>query len=184
MHPRQAIREAVVAQLKGSPGAWRTAAQDRVYGTRRVPWTQVQLPAISVYTPSESVDPDSKNSAPRCLYRYPKLVIEGAARTTGNIDNVLDDLALQIEKAMERDVELAGTCNNSILSSTEIEADVTGEQPIGAVIMTYWCELFTDSPDEDDVTLDDLSTVDAKTSLGGEQAPADQTEVMVTGLDT
>src|SRR5918912_779283 len=106
-HQREVIRKAVQGQLLAA----NTAAQDRVFATRLVPYRRMQLPAFAVYTPEEPVDPASQRTAPRELKRNLRLVVEAAvnegailrAAPVQNVDDALDDLALDIERAIDAD---------------------------------------------------------------------------------
>jgi hypothetical protein len=167
-HQRKIIRDAVQALLKG-----KTGAEDRVFKSRIVPFTRLQLPAITVYARSEPVDPDSARSAPRVLQRNLHLVIEVADELTEGIDDALDALCLEIEQVMDPDPTFGDTANDSILANTEIEISEDGKRPIGVAVMTYAVTYFTDAPDERDLVRDDLKTVDAKTELAGVSDPAE-----------
>lgn len=176
LHQRKTIRDAVVAALVAAD----TAAGARCYPTRVVPWKRLTLPAISVYGLSESSD--DKQSAPRELTRTMQLAVEAAVKGA-NIDDALDALALEIERAMHADPSFGDVCSDCVLTGTELEAAVDGDEPVGFLRLTYRTTYFTDAPAAADVTVDDLSTVDAKTSLGGLQAVADQSEDKIEDLE-
>jgi len=161
-HQRQLIREAAKTTLVG-----KTAAGPRVYETRIVPWRKLELPALAIYTLDESVDPASSTTAPRELERTVDLAIEGAVRQGENIDDSIDELALEIERAMHADPYLGGTASDSILSSTEIEVVEESDRLVGVVRLVYSTRYYTLAPDPADVELDDFKTADIRTSLGG-----------------
>lgn len=98
-HQRKLIRKSVVALLVSGG----TAAGARVKSTRVEPHKKSQLPAIAVYTLKEPVDPASKDTAPRELTRDLKLEVVGWVGVTDpdTVDDAMDDLAEQIEAAME-----------------------------------------------------------------------------------
>jgi hypothetical protein len=171
-HQRQLIREAVKAALvaqTGAPPAYPTAAGAHVYETRMVPFRKLELPAIAVYALEESVDPDSKNSAPRELSRTLQLAIEGAAEAVDNIDDTLDSLAQQIERVMHADTTLSGTASDSILSDTSIDIADDGKKPLGVVRLVYTVTYYSYVPEAEDNPLDDLNTVHVDYSLGNTQ---------------
>jgi hypothetical protein len=178
MHQRQAIREAVTARLKG-----RTAAGGRVYETQKVPWTRLELPAIAVYSLDETVDPASKSTAPRELTRTVPIAIEAVVRPGANVDDAMDAMSLEIERVVDRDPTFGDTASDSILATTEQRLSEEGDQTVGNVRLTYNVTYYTQAPDPADVELDDLKTVDVRTSLGGAVAAADQAEDTVTNLD-
>jgi hypothetical protein len=138
-HPRKLIRQAVVALLAGA----NTAAGARVQGTRVEPHKKSQLPAISVYTLREPVDQAASNdTAPRELTRDVKLEITGwvAHSDVLPVDDAMDDLAEQIEAAMDADPYLGGKAADSILEDTVmqvLEDDGRSDPLIGIVTLTY-----------------------------------------------
>ena len=89
-HERQQIRDAVVAQLKGTAPTYRTAAGARVFKTRMVPIRTAELPALNVYVDSETVD--TKSSAPVELTRTVVVAVEGWVSASDDVDDALDDL--------------------------------------------------------------------------------------------
>lgn len=165
-HHRQVIREAIKAALLN-----KTAAGARVYETRMAPWRPQELPALSVYWTTEPVEPESKATAPRELTRKVSMVVEGVVQLLagGNVDDALDDLAKEIEKAMDADPYLGGSAADSILTSSDAGTMVVGNQPMGAVQLTYEVTYRTQAPDPADVTLDDLNKADVRFSLSGRQ---------------
>lgn len=169
-HQRQIIREAVKAQLLG-----KTAAGARVYETRLLPFRQLELPAIAVYTLEESVDPASKSTAPRELTRTLQLAIEAVVKAATNVDDALDAIALEIEKAMDADPYFGGAAGESILASSQLGVGEEGNQPVGHLLLTYTVTYRTFAPDAADLpALPDFSKAHAETSLGGVQASADR----------
>ncbi len=182
-HQRQIIRGAVQAILLA-----KTAAGAQVFKTRMVPYRKLELPAIAIYALQEPVDPESKNAAPRELTRNLQLVVEAAVKADEGVDDALDAIALEIERAMHADPTLGGAASDALLSNTELTVveESQGrmlEQPLGIATLTYAVRYYTYAPDAADVTLDDLRTVDAKTSLGGAVAAGDQAEDKLQDLD-
>ena len=185
MHQRNVIRNAVVAALQAA------SIVSTVYPTRFLPYQIAKLPALAVYTVSETVQPESLNrtrGASRELWRNLSLVIEGAVRASGtgdNADDALDALALAVEVAMHADDSLGGVCDWSLLESTEIFMQETGEKDIGVIRMTYNILYQTLAPDDANVTLPNLQSVDIKYGPNGQTLPStDNAEDKITGLDT
>jgi hypothetical protein len=130
VHPRETIRKAVVALLVAA----KTDAGDSVYPTREVPWRSVELPGIAVYALEES----SQQSHPQAdLDRHVVLAIHGVVRLSEGVDDAIDALALQVEKAMASDTTIGGTAVVSYLAGTEISVDESTSRPIGAVRLAY-----------------------------------------------
>ncbi len=167
-HERQEIRDAVVAQLMGE-----TAAETRVLSSRRAPVQMEQLPAIGVYTIVETIDPASKKSTPRELKRIVTVAIQAwvMALSVSALADALDDIALEIETAMDSSVSLDGYAFDSVGPETEIGIELDGAKPIGCVTLTYEATYHTGLrvTEPEDI----FDSVDLHTSLNGEQDDED-----------
>ena len=130
-HVRRQIRERVATTLTGLATTGSKVFQSRVY-----PLTANNLPGLLVYTTSESSDPDVMGAQPQ-LERELNLVIEGYAQTTSNLDDVMDEIAKEIEVAMAADTTINALAKDSFLTDTEIQLTGEGEQPIGMVTMNF-----------------------------------------------
>jgi hypothetical protein len=175
-HERQEIRNAVVAQLVGPSTYVTTAAGPRVFKTRGGPVREADLPCLCVFAESESVDASNTSTTRRSL----KLVVEGYVKVApgADLDAAMDALALQVETAMDADPYLAGCARYIELSSTTLETSVLGSQPMGRAALEY--TVHYEAPIRVDDATDAFATADIHTSLGGTQAPADQTHDVVT----
>lgn len=138
-HPRKLIRQAVAALLVSAD----TAAGDRVTATRVEPHRSTELPAISVYTLTEVIDREASiATAPRELSRVLTLQIRGWVSHSDNdpVDDRMDDLAEEIEAAMDLDRYISDSATDAILVNTETEIleGVGANDPlIGMVTLTY-----------------------------------------------
>lgn len=177
-HQRKVIRDAVAAALVAAG----TSAGTRVFKTQVVPWHREQLPLIGIAALSEEVE--LEKAAPRELRRKLDLAVVGVVEATDAVDDALDALGLEIERAMHADQWFGGVCGNSQLAGVEISIDPDGKRPVGFIKLTYEITYFSGAPDADDVALTDLTTVDTKYALANEQLPADQAEDTVNGLET
>lgn len=135
-HQREVIRKAVVELLKRS----NTAAGDSVFPTRVVPWRNVELPGIAVYSLEESSQREHERGP---LDRRVVLAIHAVVRLNESVDDALDELALQVEKAMAADQTLGGTAMISFLTETVMEVDESTARPVGAVRLSYEVRYFT-----------------------------------------
>ena len=178
-HERKSLREAIVAQLKGS-NPYRTAAGVRVYETRHGPARVHELPMISVYTDSETVDDASMMTAPRELTRKVVVAVEGWVIASANVDDALDALALEIETAMDVDLNFAGTAFSSVLSSSEFGIKLDGERPLGCIHMEYAVTYHTDLRTE--ALEDNFDTAAVEYSLSGTQDTLDDAHDLLTGV--
>lgn len=135
-HERKLLRDAVAAQLVAAA----TSAGSRVELSRMGPLKASELPAICVYTNSETVEEVSR--APRVLTRAVELEVEGWVEVDAgeNVDDALDALALEIEEAMDTDPEHDSCALSSILTATEYGVSPKGAKPMGCVRLTYAVE--------------------------------------------
>ncbi len=133
-HPRKLIRYAVAALLTNA-----TAAGARVKRTREQPNRKSRLPAIGVYTLTEPVRDTSADTAPRELTRDVKVMIEAWVEDTEALpfDDAMDDIAEQIETAMDANRYLDGAAGESILENTDLAFDSQGDPILGCVTLTY-----------------------------------------------
>lgn len=154
-HPRQLVRHAVVAQLTG-----KTAAGSRVYPDRRIPFERVELPALAVYVPTESVEVTSRATAPRELDRRAQVVVEALVQQATGVDDALDALALQVEDALHADWTLGGKSSDLLLTSTETDVIDTGKQLVGVVRLEFEVRYYSEATPA--ATLDDFKTADVR----------------------
>lgn len=160
---RKIIRKKVVSILKNT-----TDAGARVFPNASVPPWEEELPVILVYPRSESASKYAE--APRELEREIDFAIEVVAKGpeentdlqtpesgVKSLEDILDDIAEQIECEMSRDETLGGTTDDSILTNSEFEFENVGGLPIGSVRLTYSMTYYTMSPrsiDKQKVTTD------------------------------
>lgn len=146
-HPRQIIRDAVVAALTNT-----TSAGPRVKATRVEPMGVLVsssrgsgLPAIGVYTPTDTVDPDAPQYKPLELWHNLELHVVAWVVDTAAVpvENAMDAIAKQIEAAMSVDRYFGGACGGkvgSILVSTETGVNDDGDPLIGVIKLAFRCE--------------------------------------------
>lgn len=163
-HQRKLVRQAVAALLTNA-----TAAGARVQATRIDPIGNTKLPFIAVYTPREEVDPELSTGEPRELTRQVQVEIAGFVAHTDAVpvDDAMDNLAEQIEAAMDADRHLSGEAAESVLESTETQVraeDGRSDPLIGIVTLTY-SVMYRTTPAIG--TLDDFLRVKATHALTG-----------------
>lgn len=181
LHPRQEIRQALVAALKGTADPRPTAAGDRVFETRFVPWRTQQLPAISVYATSEPIREGSKETAPRELTRDVRMVVDVVVAAADDADDALDALCLQVETALHADPTLGGKASDCVLEDTELGTIADSGRPMAAAQLTYVATYITGAPEE--AELEDLQTATVKHDLSGAVHPDNQAEDRLENLD-
>jgi hypothetical protein len=163
VHKRRTIREAIKTALSGN-----TSAGARVFETRTDSWMKGELPAIAVYTASESVD--IHDQAPRVITRTLRVELQACVRAHPDTDDAIDGLLEEIENAMLADRFFGGVCEDSHLTEVETGILEDGGKSIGWVRASYDVVYHTDAFPAGAVT-DPLHTVDTRfTDLDG-QAP-------------
>jgi len=149
-HERKQIRD-FVAGLLASPSMH--ADISGVYPSRQARVHEEEKAVILVYTKSETVEVGV--AAPREYQRTLKLAVE-IARFDGaadDVDDFLDEIALEIEKRILKDETMGGLVADTLLSDTEIDFVADSEKEIGACRLTFDVIYQTQAPRED-LTLD------------------------------
>lgn len=134
-HYRQTIRDAVVDILDGLE-----TTEGRVFVSRSVPLASADLPALCVYTASETSEPDRIGSN-RAVRRELSLVVEGVAEVNETLDDTLDDIATEVEAAIGADTTLGLSAGvyDCTLASTQIAIRGGGDakKETGSVVLTF-----------------------------------------------
>lgn len=194
-HPRQAIREAAQLMLLNQ-GPW----LDRVYTNRMRALSQrpaqrsdrSQLPALVIYTREEKAE--IFNVAPREYRCVVDLVLEVIADAADDVDVLLDDMAVVVERILGRDDTIAGTADDCVYSASQMTIIADGvERPIGAIALTFQATYYRNAPDGPNegapdggynTTLPDLGEVYVDYSLDNKQDdPRDRAQTHIEGLD-
>lgn len=134
-HVREQIRDAVVSAV-----TYLDLTARRVFRTRVYPMDRESLPGICVYTKSETSEPNTIGGlkSVSAYLRVMSVSIEVYAKALADLDNTLDDIAVEIEAAMANSSTLNNLAKDVVLSATEI--DIMGgdsDQPVGVMRLTY-----------------------------------------------
>lgn len=140
-HQRQIIREKIRELL-----LQKTWAEKRVFSNRSASLFESELPAILLYTRDESARQFTE--APRQLRRQLNLSIQAICRLQDQVDDYLDQLALQIESVFNANPFLDGTVADTLLTATEVEISSEGNMPIGSITLNYQVEYYQYTPEE------------------------------------
>ena len=130
-HIRQQIREKFGTTLTGL-----TTTGSNVYESRVYPLENGSLPALIIYTKSETSEPIVIGTQ-RLMSRDLLVVVEGYAKATSNFDDTIDTISKEVEAAIAADRTLDGLAKDTYLESTEIEFNAEGEKPLGYVSLTF-----------------------------------------------
>ena len=130
-HIRQQIREYIGTTLTGL-----TTTGSNVYESRVYPLENAKLPALIIYTKSETSEPIVIGTD-RVMSRELSVVVEGYAKATSDFDDTIDTISKEVEQAIAADRTLDGKAKDTYLESTEIEFNGEGEKPLGYVSLTF-----------------------------------------------
>lgn len=137
---RKAIRHAVAAALLGN-----TDAGQCVYVSRMRPLSAEKLPAIFVYTLNESARVFTES--PRELERTLTLGVEIIARADSGLDDLLDDIAAQVERILSEN-QYPACAADIVYTGAEITLGREGDNQHGSCVLTYDVTYYT--PDVSD----------------------------------
>ena len=142
-HVRMQIRNQVVTQLTGL-----TTTAARVFDSRVYPLEDANLPALLIYTKSETSEPIEIGTN-RTSERLLSLNIEAYVKSTTNFEDTLDTICKEVEQAIAADPTLSGKAKDCYLESTEIEFNAEGEQPLAFCTLTFLTSYYVQeqSPD-------------------------------------
>jgi hypothetical protein len=167
MHQRQVIRDAVVQRLTGA-----TPAGSRVTVSQVDPYRTGDLPALTIYTPSDTTD--LEQTTQQVLWSDLDLEIVGwvVDRDASPAQNQMDAIAEAITAAMDADLFLGGACGDkgATLQSTEmvIVAEMDGKRfdaPRGLIKLTYSIPYTTNRFPT--ATVNDFATAQITTQANG-----------------
>jgi len=132
-HKRQIIRDAIINQLKD-----KTDVRNNIYGNRAKPLFDQFLPAILVYSKQENILEDQYNiDGYASLKRELEIAIEAVILGGDEFDQKLDNIAEQIESALDGFEIETRKADLIKLKSTEIDYSIEGSKIYGAVRLTY-----------------------------------------------
>lgn len=136
-HVRQQIRDRLATLVTGL-----TTTGANVYKMRRYALDDSKLPAVLVYTMDESSSLITIGS--RTLRRNinvsVEIIVKGLSTT---ISNTLDTACVEVEEAIAADFTLNGLAKSCILTATEIDVIVEGENTLSTAKMNYAVEYIT-----------------------------------------
>lgn len=130
-HIRQQIREYFGTTLTGL-----STTGSNVYESRVYPLEDAKLPALIIYTKSETSEPIVIGTD-RVMSRELSVVVEGYAKATSDFDDTIDTISKEVEEAIAADRTLSGLAKDTYIESTEIEFNGEGEKPLGYVSLTF-----------------------------------------------
>lgn len=130
-HARTQIRTAVKALLQNLP-----TTADRVFVGRTRALEEAHEPTLLIYTPRETSARDAMGRPP-ILARPVALFIEGRVLAAEPPDDLLDQIALEVETAIAADLTLFGLARNLQMVGTETDIQAPGKNHLGAIRIEY-----------------------------------------------
>jgi hypothetical protein len=130
-HVRQQIREYFESQLSGL-----STTGTNVFASRVYPLAAPKLPALLIYSQSESIEEHSF-SGNRTQNRTLSVIVEGYVRGTSGFDDTLDTICKEVEVAILDAPTLGGLAINTELTSSEADYSGEGDQPVGTIRLTF-----------------------------------------------
>ena len=144
-HPRTLIRQALVDRLKTKiDDVYLTSAEDRIFGSRSKPLFDQFLPAILVYARSENIlEERFATDGFGATKRELEIALEAVVLGNGQVDDMLDNIAAQIELAFDGWEMSSRKADVMKLKSTEIDVSIEGSKTYGAARLTYGITYYT-----------------------------------------
>ena len=136
-HVRQQIRDDIVTTLTGL-----TTTGSNVFRSRIFPLEETNLPALCIYTKSETSEYDTIG-LPRSVNRVLDVAVEAYVKGVSNYDNTLDTIAVEVEEAIAADVTLGGLAKDAQITAFEADFAGDGEQPVAVGRFTVTVEYRT-----------------------------------------
>lgn len=136
-HVRQQIRDDIVTTLTGL-----TTTGSNVFRSRIFPLEETNLPALCVYTKSETSEYDTIG-LPRSVNRVLDVAVEAYVKGVSNYDNTLDTIAVEVEEAIAADVTLGNLAKDAQITAFEADFAGDGEQPVAVGRFTVTVEYRT-----------------------------------------
>jgi hypothetical protein len=138
-HQRTKVRKALEQVLRNAP----TDCAENVFADRAHPITPGMLPCILIYAQDEKAN----RVAPRSSLRERKMTVTVEINVSNkdetNPDDAMDRIALQVEKAIDKDPRLQGTAIDTDIDGTGIELLSNGKSAIVTGALTLVVDYHT-----------------------------------------
>lgn len=136
-HVRKQIRDRVATLVTGL-----TTTGSNVYKMRRYALDDAKLPALCIYTMDESSALITIGS--RTLRRGVNVAVHAFAKgSSTTVSDTIDNICVEVEEAIAADFFLNGLAKSCVLSSTEIDINVEGQESIASARLVYSVEYIT-----------------------------------------
>ena len=96
------------------------------------PLENADLPALCIYTQDEEIVVGAMGD-PRVCHSIMTLIVDSCAQTSSNLNEQLDQIGIEVQVTMARDIEINNLVKDSYLSSVDISYSGEGTSPIGII---------------------------------------------------
>lgn len=136
-HVRKQIRDNIVTTVTGLATTGTKVYQSRVY-----PISAASLPALTVYTKSETSEYITMGY-PRTVERTMTVVVEAYCQGITGYDNTLDQISVEVEEAVTADVTRGNIAKDTRI--VDFESDFSGDpdQPVASATITIEVDYVT-----------------------------------------
>lgn len=137
-HARTQIRNAVIAALSGLP-----TTGNRVYPGRSLPLDPERIggAGLLVFSGDEPEIERITMGNPAIEQHSLLLHVRGVVKASSNLEDVLDQIALEVQTAMANSSAMqGGTAKSCDLVALQAGEDETLEKPAGMITLTYRCQ--------------------------------------------
>ena len=147
MHRRAVIRAAIQSAVTGLATTGANVSIGRVY-----PETIPTLPALNIITGNEEIDAEEQILISPDSGKWPqdrRVEYDIEMRAAGaSLDDTLDQIALEVETALNADAKLGGECDKiEYVGSEASELSGEVEEPIGLRTLSYLVHYRVDARD-------------------------------------
>ncbi|NDV20827.1 hypothetical protein GO013_15560 [Pseudodesulfovibrio sp. JC047] len=140
-HVRTQVRDALKDRLSGLP-----TTSGNVFKSRGYPITSEKFPALLIYNGPEASEPvDFDDAKDR---EFDVIVEAGAFAPEDQVDDMLDQIAVEVENAIEADQTLGGLAKSTTLTGSEPDVSIDGEMPFGVLALTFTVNYMTEADPE------------------------------------
>lgn len=169
----------------------KTEAIDRIHISRSIPSRPDDQddtsPIVLIYSTDEQAEVFDR--APKRYRRLLTIKIEllDIGSTDDQLDGRLEFLGEQVETAMELSDTINGTCSRFEFTGSQYQFEPDGQSPVGALVLQYQVEFFTQAIRSGSICYDDLKVIDIDWKVGhdGTEPPGRQidAEDTIQGLE-
>jgi len=136
-HVRKSIRDNITTTLTGL-----ATTGSNVYQTRFFPLAEAKLPALTIYSRSETSD-YATITIPRSVMHEAEFVVEAYVKATSGVEDTIDAIAVEIAEALASDVTRSSLAKDTRVTDFAFDFSGEGDQPVGIATFTVIVDYVT-----------------------------------------